>query len=145
MQRAVRERLGNSSGVMGTRAPDPEVVPKATRRRFTAAYKQRILAEVDACEQQGEIGAVLRREGLYSSHIATWRKQRDEGSLRGLTEQKRGRKGKSQVELEVERLRKENERLQRRLRQAEGIVELQKKVFELLGETPPTPENGGGQ
>ena len=77
--------------------PDPEVTPKAKRRRFSAEYKLRILAEADGCTQPGEIGALLRREGLYSSHLTTWRRQRDEGQLYGLTGKKRGRKADQQA------------------------------------------------
>ena len=112
--------------------PDPEVTPKAKRRRFKAEYKLRILAEADGCTQPGEIGALLRREGLYSSHLTTWRWQREEGQLQGLSGRKRGRKADPQA-AEVARLRRENEQLQGRLNQAEVIIDVQKKLSGLLG------------
>ncbi len=112
--------------------PDPEVVPKAERRRFTAEYKLRILAEADACTQRGQIGALLRREGLYRSHLDKWREQRRVGVLQALTPQKRGRKPDPQA-AEIVRLRHENERLQQRLQRAETIIEVQKKLSTLLG------------
>jgi transposase-like protein len=112
--------------------PDPEVVPKAERRRFTAEYKQRILAEADACSQRGEIGALLRREGLYRSHLDKWRAQRRAGALQALAPQKRGPKPDPQA-AELARLRRENERLQQRVQRAETIIEVQKKLSALLG------------
>jgi transposase-like protein len=112
--------------------PDPEVVPKAERRRFTAEYKQRILAEADACMQRGEIGALLRREGLYRSHLDKWREQRRTGALQALAPQQCGRKPDPQA-AEIARLRRENERLQQRLQRAETIIEVQKKLSTLLG------------
>jgi transposase-like protein len=104
--------------------PDPEVVPRAKRRTFSAAYKVRILEEVDKCDQPGQIGALLRREGLYSSHLSTWRRQRRQGELQGLTPKKRGRKGDPQA-AEMTALRKENEQLRARLEQAELIIDVQ--------------------
>jgi transposase len=112
--------------------PDPEVVVKAQRRRFTAEYKQRILQEADACTQQGGIGALLRREGLYSSHLSTWRRQRQQGELQGLTPAKRGRKADPQA-AENARLVRETERLKAQLARAELIIDVQKKVSQLLG------------
>jgi len=112
--------------------PDPEVVPKAERRRFTAEYKQRILAEADACTQRGAIGALLRREGLYRSHLDKWREQRRAGAMQALTPQQRGRKPDPPA-AEIARLRRENERLQQRLQRAETIIEVQKKLSTLLG------------
>ena len=112
--------------------PDPEVVPKAQRRQYSAEYKRRILQEHEACTEPGEKGALLRREGLYSSHITTWRRQRERGGLAGLAQKKRGRKGDPKVE-ENARLRRENERLKKRLEQAELIIEVQKKVSQILG------------
>ena len=85
------------SGPASRTVPDPEVVVKAQRRHFTAEYKRRILQEADACTQSGEIGALLRREGLYSSHLNTWRHQRARGELQGLTPAKRGRKADPQA------------------------------------------------
>jgi transposase len=112
--------------------PDPEVTPKAKRRRFNAEYKLRILAEVDDSTQPGEIGALLRREGLYSSHLSKWRKQREKGQLQGLSGSKRGRKVERHA-AELTRLRRENEQLQARLQQAETIIDVQKKLCGLLG------------
>lgn len=112
--------------------PDPEVVVKAQRRRFTAEYKQRILQEADACTQYGEVGALLRREGLYSSHLSTWRRQRQQGELQGLTPAKRGRKA-DPLAAENARLQRETERLKAQLARAELIIGVQKKVSELLG------------
>ena len=120
--------------------PDPEVVPKAKRRKFSAEYKVRILEEADRCTERGEIGALLRREGLYSSHLSTWRRQRDQGILSGLSPKKRGRKGKDELEKELVELRRENKRLQARLEEAEMIIDVQKKLSRLLGLA--TEENG---
>ena len=118
--------------------PDPEVPTKATRRRFTAEYKLRVLREAAACRGSGELGALLRREGLYSSHVSSWRRQRDSGALRGLAPKKRGRKAKRRdpVAEENAKLLRENERLRKRLRQAETIIDVQKKVCEMLGIPP---------
>jgi transposase len=111
---------------------DPEVVPKAQRRQYSAEYKQRILQEHEACTEPREKGALLRREGLYSSHITKWRRQRERGELAGLTPKKRGVKADLQAE-ENARLLRENERLKKRLEQAELIIEVQKKVSQILG------------
>ena len=115
--------------------PDPEVPEKRPRRRFTAQYKLRILDEVDATSDQGHLGAMLRREGLYYSNIRTWRKQRDQGVLHGLSPKKRGRKAKEVNPLaqKVAALERENRRLHKKLKQAETIIEVQKKVSEILG------------
>ena len=116
------------------RRPDPEVVADAKRRTFTAEYKLRILAEADAADQSGVIGALLRREGLYSSHLVTWRRERQAGILKGLTPQKRGPKSKrSPLEEENQKLRRENQRLAEELRKAEIVIDVQKKVGALLG------------
>ena len=125
----------NRNGQLEAEMPDPEVVPRAKRRQFSAKYKLRILAEADQCTQRGEIGALLRREGLYSSHLTTWRKQRDQGQLQGLTPQKRGRKPDPQA-AELARLQRENAQLRRRLEQAELIIDVQKKVAQMLGLNP---------
>ena len=117
--------------------PDPQVVPKAQRRRFSAKYKQRILTEADKCTERGQIGALLRREGLYGSHLEKWRQQRDQAAREAFAAQKRGRKVDPQA-AEIERLRQENERLQTRLQQAETIIEVQKKVAALFGLAPST-------
>jgi transposase len=112
--------------------PDPEVPEKAKRRRFSAEYKLAILGEADACTEPGQIGALLRRERLYSSHLVDWRRQRDAGALEALA-RKRGRKPVDPMQAEVEQLRRANERLAKRLGQAEKIIEIQGKVSELLG------------
>jgi len=125
----------NPNGQLEAEVPDPEVVPRAKRRQFSAEYKLRIVTEADQCSQRGEIGALLRREGLYSSHLTTWRKQRDRGQLEGLTPQKRGRKPNPQA-AELARLQRENAQLRRRLEQAELIIDVQKKVAQMLGLTP---------
>ena len=120
-----------------------EVPEKPVRRRFDAEFKLRILREVEACTQPGQLGDLLRREGLYSSHLNCWRRQRDKGVLAGLAPRRRGRKPKRKdaAALENERLRCENRRLSQRLKQAETIIEVQKKVSEMLGILPPN-ENG---
>lgn len=117
------------------RDPDPEVTAKAKRRRFSAQYKLRILREADAAAQVGGIGELLRREGLYSSHLSTWRRERERGELEGLAAKKRGRKADPDKALaqENERLARENARLEQRLAQAEAIIEIQKKVSSILG------------
>lgn len=112
-----------------------EVMPKAKRRAFSEAYKLRILEEVD--QSAGQTGAILRREGLYSSHLTSWRKQRRDGSLKALAPRKRGRKGKSETKRENERLLKENRRLQRELEKAQVLIDAQKKLAEILGVTLP--------
>jgi transposase len=115
--------------------PDPEVPEKTKRRKFTVAYKLRMLEESEQCTQPGEIGTLLRREGLYSSHLTTWRKQREQGILQGLNPKKRGRKPRPQdpSARRVAQLEKENQRLKIRLRKAEIIIEAQKKISEILG------------
>ena len=120
-----------------SKVPDPEVVPRAKRRRFNAEYKVRILEEADACSEPGEIGALLRREGLYSSHLTTWRRQREQGQLESLSPKKRGRKPSVDEALakELAELKRENQRLENRLQQAETIIEVQKKLSGLLGLT----------
>lgn len=125
--------------------PNPEVVATPTRRRFTAEDKLRILRLADACTAVGSLGALLRAEGLYASNLTTWRRQRTEGVLSALTPQKRGRKksGRHPLQAENETLRKENTRLSTRLKQAELIIDVQKKVSQILGIPLETPEEGG--
>jgi transposase-like protein len=115
--------------------PNPEVVVDAKRRTFTAEYKLRILAEADAAATHpGAIGALQRREGLYSSHLVTWRRERQSGILKGLSPHKRGPKSKrSPLEEENLNLRRENERLTEQIRKAEIVIDVQKKVGTLLG------------
>ena len=112
-----------------------EVLAKAERRRFTAEYKLKVLREADRCKQPGEMGALLRREGLYWSNLTIWRKQREGGELAGLRGNRRGPKQreKSALAERVRELERENMRLKRRAERAEGLVELQKKVSEILG------------
>lgn len=129
----------NSNGSVKEAMPNTEVVAKAKRKRFTAAEKLRILREVEACRGSGEIGALLRREGIYSSYLTTWRKQRELGELDGLSPHKRGPKPNPEA-LELAKLRREHERLQERMRRAELIIDVQKKVARMLGETIETPE-----
>ena len=116
--------------------PDPEVVPKAKRRQFTAKYKLSIVEEADACTEAGEIGALLRREGLYSSHLSKWRQLRQDGQLEALSAKKRGRKAQDPSVAKLAKLQRENERLHARLKQAEMIIDVQKKLSQLLGLTP---------
>jgi transposase-like protein len=127
----VKLGMANGSRPTMTQEPDPQVVPKAERRRFSAEYKLRILTEADRCTEHGQIGALLRREGLYSSHLTTWRRQRDQGTLG----QKRGRKPDPQA-AEIKRLQRENEQLRVRLERAEHIIDVQKKLAQLLGTSP---------
>jgi transposase len=119
--------------------PKTEVVAKAQRKRFTAAEKLRILREVDACQGSGEIGALLRREGIYSSYLTTWRRQRERGELDGLAPQRRGPKPNPEA-IELAKLRRENARLQERLQRAELIIDFQKKVAQMFGGTLETPD-----
>ena len=125
-------------------APDPEVPEKKPRRKFTAKYKLRILAEADACTEQGQLGALLRGEGLYSSNLTTWRRQRQKGLLKAMAPKKRGRKKtqKNPLAARVAQLEKDNERLQRKLKQAELIIEAQKKMSEILGISQDLGESG---
>jgi len=153
-----RSEPGRSGGASGHRlaapahpcqpvvVPNPEVLAKPLRRRFTAEYKLRILQEVDALSESGQIGALLRREGLYSSHLTTWRRQRDNGTIAALSPKKRGRKAFRPDPLiqENEQLRRQNERLARGLQRAEAIIDFQKKISELLEiplNQPGTDEN----
>ena len=117
------------------RAVDPEVPAKATRRRFSGEYKQRVLREADAARgDAGQIGALLRREGLYSSHLATWRRARERGEMAGLSPKCRGRKEKvvNPLAKQVVELERDKRRLERRLKQAELLLEIQKKASQLL-------------
>jgi transposase-like protein len=125
--------------------PDPEVVPLAERRRFTAEEKLRILEEAEGCTEPGEIGALVRREGIYSSYLSRWRQARDSGQLSALGANKRGPKAVTDAAAtrEIARLRRENERLQKRLGQAETIIEAQKKLSALLGLNPEESESSG--
>ena len=134
-----RRATGVSAAAGGRRdpdvsPPDPEVTEAKPLRRFTAAYKLRVIDQADQCSEPGQIGALLRREGLYSSHLTNWRKQREQGILRGLTPAKRGRKARPRNPLDtrVTELERENQRLQNKLKQAHIIIEAQKKISEIL-------------
>ena len=114
--------------------PDPQVLEKPERRRFTVEYKASIVREADACTELGQIGALLRREGLYSSQLTDWRRAYQKGALAALRDDKRGRKQtKNPLEAENERLKKQNAQLEKRLAQAEAIIDIQKKLSQILG------------
>jgi len=115
--------------------PDPEVLEKPVRRQFTAAYKLEMVEAADRCSELCQIGALLRREGLYSSQLSTWRNQRQQGQLQALSDNKRGRKATipHPVQQELEQLRRENQRLRHTLQQAELIIDIQKKASQLMG------------
>ena len=129
------EPMSGDRKILHRTPPDPEVPEKKRRRKFTAKYKLSILAEADLCAEPGQLGVLLRREGLYSSHLTTWRRQREEGLLDALSPKKRGRKKKPKNPLtdQVARLERNNRRLQQKLKQAELIIEAQKKMSEILG------------
>jgi transposase-like protein len=111
---------------------DPVVEAKARRRHFSAAYKLRVLREADRAKGPGEVGAILRREGLYSSHLTTWRRERDRVAKKGLAARKRGPKKRFQ-DPRMKRLERENAKLKKRNRRLETLIEIQKKASELLG------------
>ena len=125
--------------------PDPEVTGKKPRRKFTVKYKLRMLKKADTCTDPGQLGVLLRQEGLYSSNLTTLRKQRDEGILIAMSPKKRGRKTqpKNPLALEVARLQKENLGLKNKLKQAELIIDAQKKISEILGIAQNHDENEG--
>ncbi len=127
-------RNGQSAGIL----PDPEVRPKAKHRRFPAEYKERILKEAEACTNQGQVGALLRREGLYSSLLSKWRQQQAQHGRTGLAPHPRGRKADPQAQ-EIARLRRENARLQAKLERAETIIEVQKNSRRCWGCRPNRP------
>ena len=132
----VQSSQSRSNGQLRADVPDPEVVFPRRRRRFSAAYKQRMLEEADRCTEPGEVGALLRREGLYSSHLTRWREQRRNGQLEP---QRRGRKAAPQA-AELARLQRENQRLKAQLERAELIIDAQKKLCQLLN-LPSYPED----
>ena len=120
-------------GAASAARPNPEVLPKAKRRSFTGEFKQRLLTEADAAKAAGEVGALLRREGLYSSHLVAWRREREAGIRQALTPLQRGRKSRSNpFEQELQRLRRENLGLAEDLRKAGIVIDFQKKVAALL-------------
>src|SRR5450432_432261 len=134
-ERSEAERSGAVAnvGAESTARPNPEVVAKAKRRRFTGSYKQRILVEADAAKKTGTFGALLRRERLYSSLLVTWRRERDAGIVKGLTPAKRGPKSKrNPLDAEVDQLRRQNVRLTEDLRKAAIVIDVQKKLATLL-------------
>jgi len=138
---------GLSAAGNGKLPPDPAVLEKPVRRRFLAEYKLRILQEADRCTASGQLGALLRREGLYSSHLSTWREQRSQGMLAGLTAKRRGRKANPDAPLiaENQRLTRETQRLAAKLRQAETIIDIQKKLSEMLGIPLPPSDYSGSE
>lgn len=125
--------------------PNPEVPEKAQRRQFFADYKLSILNEADACSEEGQIGALLRREGLYSSHLTTWRRQREEGTLSALSPKQRGRKEKidTAIKRRLAATEAENQALKKNLKEAQLIIEYQKKTFEILRIPLSRMERGG--
>jgi len=126
---------GQTSGLAGLSVvPDPEVPEKAVRRKFTAKYKRRILREANLCKEPGQIGALLRREGLYSSNLSTWRRQAEQGTLEALSPKKRGPKEKKPDPSvhRIAELEKEKQKLEHKLRQAELIIAAQKKIAEIF-------------
>lgn len=141
---ATSPRAGAGQPATSGPVPDPEVSARATRRQFPAAYKRRILVEADKCGLGG-IASLLRREGLYSSHLSVWRRQREAGEIAGLEPRQRGKKPAPRNPLagELASLQKENLRLQKRLRQAETIIEVQKKLCEILGLPVATADEDG--
>ena len=130
--------MSQEPGVKGA-AREVELLAKAERRRFTMEYKRRVLQEADGCTKSGELGALLRREGLYSSHLAAWRSARARGELSGLSPKKRGPKGKSPHPdaKRILQLERENRRLRARAERAEALIEVQKKVAALFGNELP--------
>jgi transposase-like protein len=140
---------GAPSGVEGGRRPTgtpegagtTEVLPKATRRRYTAEYKRRIVEEAARCCQPGQVGALLRREGIYSSQLTGWRRQYEQGALQALNQNRGRRPTKTPASQELARLEREIARLKEDLRQAHLIIDVQKKISALLSPTPPeSPE-----
>jgi transposase len=132
-QRAVGELGVGDGGRAEAGAPDPELVEQAKRRTFTAEYKLEILEEADACTRPGEVGELLRREGLYTSHLTYWRKQRRDGALTELG-RPRGRKPADRRDRELAELRARNERLESELQKARKVIEIQGNVSALLEE-----------
>ena len=144
---SIRGIIPNKAMTTGSgdrRSPDPvdaptvketEVLERPLRRKYKAEYKLKILKEADTCTESGQMGALLRREGLYSSNITLWRKQLDQGIFEGLSPAKRGPKKRARDERDqqIQELQKQNERLKKKMKQAEIIIEFQKKASEILG------------
>jgi transposase len=144
MQRKdTKKQVDAETALTAPAAPSPELSARPRRRTFAAQNKLRILAEIDSAADTGGIGAILRREGLYSSALSEWRRQRDNGALGGLTPAKRGPKTAvpNPLTAELAEARREIARLGRRLEHAEAIIGIQKKVAALLGIPLATPEN----
>jgi transposase len=146
-ERSEPERGGaqNHAGRAGLppAGPSTEVEPRARRRTFSLGYKMRILRQADACKRPGQLGALLRREGLYSSHLVAWRRERERGAMKALAARKRGPKGPSPEARRIAELERENQRLREQLRRARLINEAQKKIHELLEiPLPETSEMG---
>ena len=145
-ERSEAERSAGTTKPAAVRmvAPNPEVPAKSSRRRFSAAYKARIVREADACREPGELGALLRREGLYSSHLTNWRRDYRKGAESALADDKRGRKStRDPLADENDKLRRELERTEKKLKQAEMIIEFQKNLCEILGISPTGISNDG--
>ena len=133
---ATRDSTQSQSPTRASARPDPEVLEKPVRRKFSAEYKRRILEEADACHEQGQLGALMRREGLYSSYLSNWRRERDAAVRKGLKPKKRGRKPTNNpLADENKRLARENIRLKRDLDRAKLVIDIQKKTSQLLGIT----------
>ena len=122
--------------------PETEVRERAVRRRFTAEYKLRILKEAESCTKNGQLGSLLRREGLYSSNLITWKRQMEKGTLEALSPRKRGPKAKrpDPSARRIAELERENQKLEKKLKTAETIIDVQKKISEIL--QIPLTENG---
>ena len=149
---AASERSGEAGNAAGApsaprpQVPDSEVVARPHRRRFSAEYKLSIIDQADAAQGSGAVGALLRREGLYSSHLATWRQQRKQGEFDALTAKKRGPKVVvSPLVKENRELLASNARLTKKLKNAELIIEVQKKLSEMLGSPLPSSDNSGSE
>jgi len=134
----------NTEAMVSSVGPEVEVLAKPERRRFTVEYKLRILREADKCTRPGEIGALLRREGLYSSALTSWRRARDRGELSGKGTRTRGPEGRpvDSRDRRIRELERENKRLKSRLERAEALIDVQKKVSELLGVDLPETDEG---
>jgi transposase-like protein len=136
----VSETEPSVAGRVGEDVPNPEVPAKAERRKFTAEYKLRVVREAERCKEPGQIGALLRREGLYSSLLSAWRREVEQGARAALRSKKRGPKARL-VDPRVKELERENARLRKRLEQAELIIAVQKKASELLGIPLKSPDD----
>jgi hypothetical protein len=135
----------NVNGQAKVEKSSTEVVAKAKRRLFSVAYKKRVLAEVEKCTEAGQIGSILRREGLYSSHLNTWRGQQDRGEWESKSVSRRGRPAQPEMAQEMSQLRLENEHLHQRLSQLEAVIDIQKKVSQLIGLSYPTNQLDGNK